>query len=109
MICSTQEKLSKNVFQEVDISLISLSCSKIKTNVVRFIQSFSVLLNRVTRQTLYYKSIDTSRFYLTGGMMNLYSFIRGSLERPLSELFFCDASLLSQYKFIAFNIFLSKF
>ena len=39
--------------------------------------------------------------------MNLtYSLIRGSLEWPLSELLLSDASLLDQYKFIFFNIFL---
>ena len=39
-------------------------------------------------------------------MTNLYSFIPGSLKRPLSELFLTDASLWNQwnqYKFIAFN------
>ena len=38
-------------------------------------------------------------------MTNLYSFIRGSLEWPFSELFLSDASLWTQYKFAAFNIF----
>lgn len=42
---------------------------------------------------------------MTGGMTNLHPFIRGSLERSFSELFFSDASLWSQYKFIASNIF----
>ena len=37
-------------------------------------------------------------------MMNLYLFIRGSLELPFSDLFFSDASLWNQCKFIAFNI-----
>ena len=36
-------------------------------------------------------------------MTNHYSFIPGSLERPLSELLLTDASLWNQYKFIAFN------
>ena len=39
--------------------------------------------------------------------MKLYSFIRGSLEWPFSELILSDASLWNQYKFIAviyFNI-----
>ena len=49
--------------------------------------------------------IQTSRFYLTGGMTNLYSFIQSSLEGSFNELFFSDASLWNQYKFIAFNIF----
>ena len=37
--------------------------------------------------------------------MKLYSFIRGSLEWPFSELILSDASLWNQYKFIAFKIF----
>ena len=37
-------------------------------------------------------------------MMNLYSFIWGSLEWPFSELFLSDALLWNQCKFIAFNI-----
>ena len=37
-------------------------------------------------------------------MANLYSFIPGSLEWLLSELFLSDASLWNQYKFIAFNL-----
>ena len=45
------------------------------------------------------------RFYLTGGMTNLYSFYRGSLEWPFSEIFLSNASLWNQYKLIAFNIF----
>ena len=32
------------------------------------------------------------RFYLTGGMTNLYQIIRGLLEQRFSELFFSDAS-----------------
>ena len=38
-------------------------------------------------------------------MTSLYSFIRGLLKWPFSELFLSDASLRNQYKFIAFNIF----
>ena len=41
-------------------------------------------------------------------MTKLYSFIRGSLEWRFSELFFFDAPLMNQYKFIAFNIFSCK-
>ena len=39
-------------------------------------------------------------------MMNIYSFIRGSVEWPFSELFLSDVfvSLWNQYKFMAFNI-----
>ena len=44
------------------------------------------------------------RFYLTGGMTSLCSFIRGFLEWPFSEFFLSDASLWNQYKFIAFDI-----
>ena len=40
-------------------------------------------------------------------MVKLYSFTRGSLELPFSELFLSDASLRNQYKFTAFNIFTS--
>ena len=36
-------------------------------------------------------------------MTNLYSFIRGSLELPFSEIFFSNASLWNQYKFVAFS------
>ena len=50
-------------------------------------------------------SVSTRRFYLAWGVTNLYSFIRGSLKWPFSELFLSDASLWNQYKFIAFNIF----
>ena len=39
-------------------------------------------------------------------MTYLYSFIRGSLEWLISELFLSDASLWNQHKFITFNIFL---
>ena len=39
-------------------------------------------------------------------MTYLYSFIRGSLEWLISELFLYDASLWNQHKFITFNIFL---
>ena len=35
---------------------------------------------------------------------NLYPFIRSLLEQSFSGLFFSDASLWNQYKFIAFNI-----
>ena len=38
-------------------------------------------------------------------MRKSYSFIRGLLERPSSELFFSDASLWNQYTLIAFIIF----
>ena len=38
-------------------------------------------------------------------MTILYSFIRGLLQWPFSELFLSDASLWNQYKFIDFNIF----
>ena len=38
-------------------------------------------------------------------MTNLYPFIEGLLEWPLSELFFSDVSLWNQYKYIDFNIF----
>ena len=48
------------------------------------------------------------RFYLTGDMMNLYSFIQGSLEWPFSEFFSANVSLWNQYKYIAFNIFSSR-
>ena len=41
-------------------------------------------------------------------MTSLNSFIRGSLEWQLSELFLSDAPLWNQYKFIAFNIFSSN-
>ena len=37
--------------------------------------------------------------------MNLYPFIRGSLERSFNELFFSDVFLSNQCKFIVFNIF----
>ena len=37
-------------------------------------------------------------------MMNLYSFIQGSLEWPFSELFSANVSLLNQYKYIAFKV-----
>ena len=41
-------------------------------------------------------------------MAKFYSFIRGSLEWPFSELYFFDALLWNQHKFIAFNIFPCK-
>ena len=37
-------------------------------------------------------------------MTNFYPFTRGSLERSFNELFFSDASLWNQHKFIVFNI-----
>ena len=42
------------------------------------------------------------KFCMTGGMTNLYPLIRCSFERSFSELFFSDASLWNQYKFVAF-------
>ena len=45
------------------------------------------------------------RFYLTGGITNRYPFIWGLLEQSFSESYFCDASLLIRYKFIAFKFF----
>ena len=38
-------------------------------------------------------------------MTNLYPFIQNSLEWPFRELFFVNASLWNQYKYIALNIF----
>ena len=51
------------------------------------------------------KGLNPRRFYLTGSVMNLYSFVRDLLEWPFNELFLSDASLWNQYKFITFNIF----
>ena len=48
------------------------------------------------------------RFYLTGGITNRYPFIWGLLEQSFSESYFCDASLLVRYKFIAFKFFSCK-
>ena len=45
------------------------------------------------------------RFNLTGDMTNVYPFIQGSLEWPISELFAANVSLWNQNKYIAFNIF----
>ena len=43
--------------------------------------------------------------YMPGDNTNLYSFIQGSLEWLVSELFSADISLYNHYKYIVFNIF----
>ena len=64
------------------------------------------LLNINNNCNMWFKWKQPRWFYLTGGITNLYSIIRGSMEWPFSELFLflSDASLYNQYKFIAFNI-----
>ena len=43
--------------------------------------------------------------YMPGDNTNLYSFIQGSLEWLVRELFSADISLYNHYKYIVFNIF----
>ena len=76
-----------------------------------FLKKLNFVTNKCLRQDAFGKfpmTTEVRRFYLTGGMMNRYPFIWGLLERSFSELNFCNASLLNQYKFIAFKIFSCK-
>ena len=59
----------------------------------------------VSLENIFWEAVR--RFYLSTGINNFYPFIGDSLKRSLSEIFFSDASLLNQYKVIAFKISLS--
>ena len=59
-------------------------------------------------QSRFWSVVTPRRFYLTVGMMNVYSFIPGLLEWLFSELFSANVSLWNQYKYISFNIFSSR-
>ena len=59
-------------------------------------------------QSRFWSVVTQRRFYLTVGMMNVYSFISGLLEWLFSELFSANVSLWNQYKYISFNIFSSR-
>ena len=59
----------------------------------------------VSLENIFWEAVR--RFYLSTGINNFYPFVGDSLKRSLSEIFFSDASLLNQYKVIAFKISLS--
>ena len=52
-------------------------------------QTLHVILLRQSQTN--YMSISARRFYSTGGMTNIYSFIQRSLEWRFSELFYTEA------------------